>query len=596
MIVSKRQVVGLAILFSATVILAVLPFWYIVHTAGDSWQGILPAGYVADSDFYILRMVKGADNFPFGNNPFIIEQAKDSNPALSVADYIGSIPYKAGLSILGSVIFNAIFWNLVFVFLLWLLLRQLGIKSNWSFYLIPVIYFNVYGSMIRPVVAEIVLPFFVFFLLMFLVWLKKFTKLNSFIFAVSIAGTLYIYPYSWQVAFAALAFCFLWMLKNQKWSEAKLLIVIIGGSLVIGFPAVFSIYSITTNPLFPKLLEYVGSIKTHLPSALSFQLGRWIVINSFLWFIAVRFVSKLKDDKNFQFPRVFIMSVGFGILAVLMSPVITGRDGAIGDHVGRELFFWLSISTTTLAYFLFSRNGFYQLKFWKKAAIFLLLVLNFMPVLKHSKRSIIQPFNADEARIVAAQDYAKPIEWLDKYDNSPSVVWADGDISNYIPTHSKFYTLGYIDAIYQYWVNKSEIQERVLLSIYFQEITPEALDNTTLTGNRYMRQFTDLGWKLRVCGVLNFLRFSSKCYPKTSGLTFDELVSQKNEELQNLLEKNNTEVRPYISELLKKYNVNYAIKDLVGGNKNFNIQQFKNAEEIYNDGRFVIYFFSIFKL
>ena len=106
-----------------------------------------------------------------------------------------------------------------------------------------------------------------------------------------------------------------------------------------------------------------------------------------------------------------------------------------------------------------------------------------------------------------------------------------------------------------------------------------------------MRQFTDLGWKLRVCGVLNFLRFSSKCYPKTSGLTFDELVSQKNEELQNLLEKNNTEVRPYISELLKKYNVNYAIKDLVGGNKNFNIQQFKNAEEIYNDGRFVIYGF-----
>ena len=591
MTISKKQAIGLTIILSATVFAVIWPFVYIIKTAGSHWQGILPAGYVADSDFYILRMVKGTDNFPFGNNPFILENAGDTNPALSIADYLGAIPHKAGLSVLGAVVFNAVFWNLILVFLLWLFLKQLGIKDNWSFYLIPAVYLNIYGAMVRPVVAEIVLPFFLFFLLMFLVWLKRPTKQNSLVFALSIAGVLYIYPYSWQFAFAALGFYFLWLLKNHNWSQAKLLVIVIGGALIVGLPAVLSIYKIMTNALFPELLENVGSIQTRFPSELSFQLARWVIINSILRLSVARLMPTHGEDKGFRYSRVFLMSIGFGMLAVLMSPFITGRDGAIGDHTGRELFFWLSISTTTIAYLVFSHRDFFKLSFSIKAVIILFIAVNLIPVIKHSQRSIFQPFNADRTRIIAAQDYAKPIEWLNQYDDKPSVVLADGDIGSYFPIYSKFYTLDYIDAVYQYWVNKSEVQERVLLSSYFKELTLEELGTTTLIGNRYMRQFPDLEWKMRICKMFNFLRSTNECHPKTSSFTFDDLTFQKNEEIQNLMEKYNKEIKPNINQLLKKYSVKYVIKDLLKGDPDFRVEKFKNIEEIYNDGRFVIYKF-----
>ena len=587
-IISKKQLISFSILFIITAFWAAIPIVYIVYSVGDRWQGVIPDGYVRDNEFYMVRMVKGTQNFPFGNNPFFIERAKDTNPALSIADYLAALPLKAGLSLTATLIFNSVFWNLIFVYLLWLFLKQVGIRNNWAFYLIPPIYLEVYGAMIRPVVLQTVLPFFTFFLLGFATWLKKPTLLNNLVFAVGIAGTLYIYPYTWQIAFSILGVSFLWFLKNRQWARAKSELKIICLALIIAFPAVYALYKIFSNPLFPDLLKNVGSIKTHFPSRLSFTLGRWVITSSFLWYLTARFTS-LKEDKDFKFLYSFLLIIGFGIIIVLMSPIITGRDGAIGDHVGRELYFWLAISTSILAYLVFARSNLFQLQFYKKMIIVLLLIVNLAPVVKHYKRSLLQPFYATRSKTLLVQDYAKPIAWLHEYDKNPRVVWADGPIGSFVPILSRHYNMHPPDLAYQYWVPMPEMRERYLISEYFTDPKFLAKGSTISLGHSYVRRLDDLNWKSDLCGIFKIMGFD-RCNPKSSGLTLAQVKSLKDEDIKNLIEKNNKEIKPNIDELLRKYQVTYAIKDKLNKN-NFNVEKLKNVTEIYNDSRFIIYEF-----
>lgn len=589
MVISKKQLVSLLPLFIITGLCATAPIIYIIYSAGAHWQGIIPAGYVGDSEFYMARIVKGTQSFPFGNNPFFIEHTESTNPALSVADYLAAIPLKAGLSLTATLIFNSVFWNLILIYLLWLFLRQIGVKDNWIFCLIPMIYLEVYGAMIRPVVLQTVLPFFTFFILGFVTWLKKATRLNNLIFAVSIAGTLYIYPYTWQVAFSILGVSFLWFLKNHKWARAKSEFKIIGLALIIAFPAVYALYEILSNSLFLDLLKNVGSIKTHFPSKLSFTLGRWVITSSFLWYLVNRFTS-LKEDKDFKFLYSFLLIMGFGILVVLMSPIITGKDGAIGDHVGRELYFWLAISTSLLAYLVFTRSNLFSLQFYRRFIIILLLVINLVPVVKHYRRSVLQPFHIERSRTISVQDYAKPIAWLHEYDKNPRVVLADGPIGSFVAIFSRHYNTSPPDVAYQYWISRSEMQERYLVSEYFTDITPEFLakGSTVPLGLSYVRRFDDLKWKSELCEMFKLVL--NKCIPTSSGLTLSQVRALQDEDIKNLIEKNDKEIKPNINELLRKYQVTYAVKDKLNGG-NFNVERLKNIKEIYNDGRFVIYEF-----
>lgn len=584
MIIFTKQLIIFLVLIG---IFALAPILYVIYSAGNSWQGIIPDGYVGDSDFYMVRMVKGTQSFPFGNNPFFIEHTESSNPALSIADYLAAIPLKVGLSLTATLIFNSVFWNLILVYLLWLFLRQVGIKDNWIPCLIPAIYLEVYGAMIRPVVLQTVLPFFAFFILGFVIWLKKPTILNNLIFAISIAGTLYIYPYTWQVAFSMLGVSFLWFLKKHEWVRARSELKIIGLALVIAFPAVYALYEIFSNPLFPELLKNVGSIRTHFPSRLSFTLGRWVIINSFLWYLVARLTS-LKEDKDFKFLYSFLLIMGLGILIVLMSPVITGKDGAIGDHVGRELYFWLATSTSLLGYLIFTRSNLLSLPSYKKSIIILFLVINLVPVIKHYRRSLLQPFHATENKTLSVQNYAQPIAWLNEYDKNPRVVWVDGPVGSFIPIFSRHYNLESPDVAYQYWMPISEMQERYLVSKYFTDLTPDFLAKsfTVPLGHSYVRRLDDLNWKLELCEMFKWVL--NNCTPTSSGLTLSQVELAKETDIKNLIDKNNKEIKPHINELLRKYQVAYAIKDKLN-NSNFNVERLKNIKEIYNDGRFIIY-------
>lgn len=589
MIVSKKQIIASAVILAATVLASVLPFIFMMNVAGPSWKGVIPAGYVADSEFYIVQMIKGTELLPFGNNPFFIERASEFNPALIVADYIAAVPLKLGLSLIVTLIFNSIFWNVVFVIFLGLFMRQLGIRTNWIFYLIPLVFMSVYGAMIRPVVWQTVLPFFMFFLYAFSVWIERQSLISGIFLAVGIAATLYVYPYTWQITFLMLGMYFVWFLIKRKWPMIKSGLLIVVLALILASPALFYLYKVISNSLFPEFLKNIGSVKTHLPSEISLELVRWVVINIFLWHLAAKFIFRLKKNKKFDLARGLLSVHGLAIFILALSPIISGRDGAIGDHLGRELFFWLSMSTAIASYYILSESGFKKLAWSRKTVILLLLLVNIFPVLKHYKRSLFQPFQKSKDEIIATQDYAKPIAWLGGYDQNPAVVWASPNIAGLIPIYSKNYSLEPPDLAYQYWNNKKEIQERYLVSQYFNEINPKLLETTAALGHSYVRRFDDLRWKIKLCQKLKFIMFE-QCIPKSSGLTLSELAFQKDKDISNIMKLNEKEIRPNIVGLLKKYRVAYVVKD-IKNDPGFKVEKFKNIKEIYNDGRFAIFEF-----
>lgn len=569
------------ILFALTAITASLPIVYAINSAGENWRGIMPL-FATDVNFYLAKLVKGTFNFPFGNNPFFLEHINNINATPSVADYISAVPYKFGLSLPNTLILNAILWHCIFVYLLYLILKRLGVKNNWNFWLIVPAYISVYGMILKPAVLQVVMPFFLFFLLALLHWLDASTKNRNILLALGLAGTIYIYPYTWQISCVSLGLVFLWLLKKQDWQKAGSLIKVSLCGLLLALPVIWYMYQEITHPLFSDIVERSGSINTHLPSITSFYAGRWIFTGLGLWYLAMYFWPDLKKDREFKTAFYFFGLIGSAILLILMSPIISGRDAMIGTHLSREVFFWLSLSVGCAVYFIFQKTDFKRKVNYKTFFVLVFVVINIVPLLRQYERSLKQPFQTSAEEAIQIQDFAEPMAWLDRYDSTPGVIWANSEISTYVSFVSRHYVLTLL--AHQYFVDVLELQERQLVARYFSDNTPQLIeqDYEILFGYNYEQESINFNLRSWICKKTGFIFCND--------LGASVLLLEKEKNIQNLFQYNKEYVRPNIYELLKKYHVTYAVKD-IKNDRDLQFDKLKNTKEIYNDGRFIIYKF-----
>lgn len=565
--------------------ISIMPILHVRLAIGAAWQGIMPP-YVTDGLFYFIQIVKGTTHIPFGNTPFFLEHANDINASPIAALFIAAIPLKLGLSFTPALVLGLIIWNLIFVYLLKILLEQLYVRRPWVWWLVVPIYLEVYWMMVRPAVLSVVFPFFLLFLISLIRWFKDPKRSASIFLVFSFAATFYIYPYTWQVSGTTVAFIFLLFLMQKNWSRLKNLFVIGLGSFVLASPALVYIYREVSHPLFTDFISRAGSIQTHLPSPQSFYIARWIILNLAIWLGIRRLIPELKNNTDFTHAWRIITSVGLAILLLLMSPIITGRDAVIGEHLTREMYLWLSISSCVLLYFVWSQIGLLQQKFNKKFVIAGLMVIIFIPVLMQYKRSVLPELVIDRSEAIYIQRYAAPIAWLDKHEPMPVVVWANPNISNYVLIYSRHYVLipGQ-DLANQYFVSGSEIQERYLTSRYFKNVDSKLVMNEydTALGSSDINQMSNLNLKFKLCLLFKLQRLSI-C--DSGVLTF--LQADRDRKIQDLIVENNKIVRPHIYDFLKKYQVAYVVKDLLRDN-NFHIEKLKNTKEVYNDSTIAIY-------
>ncbi|MBX4190263.1 hypothetical protein KW791_03155 [Candidatus Parcubacteria bacterium] len=562
-------------------IAAALPFGLLLKSI-DNWQGIMP-NYVTDANFYFTRIAKGTDSFPFGNNPYFIEHLTDINATPSVADPLASIPLKLGVPFAATMIFNAVFWNILFVIILYFLIKRLGVRGYWPHIFSLLIYFEVYWLAVRPAIMEVVFPFFAVFLLALVNWLQKQTRGRELLLSAAFAATFYVYAYTLEVSSVILIFIGLYTLWTQDWDKLKSIIRVGFGAFILGLPVFIYIYKEISHPLFSEFISIrAGSIQTHLPSLVAFQLARWIILNLFAWFIARKFIANLRNSKEFSLSYLIVSCMGLGLLALLMSPLIIGRDTVIGEHISREIYLWLSLFAPLLVYFVIKHEQIVLSK--QKIFIYGLLLLNLVPVFAQYKRSVLPLFRIDRKEANYVQSYAPPLKWLESKESRPVVVWADSTLSDYILVYSKHYVLlpGLNNNPTQYFVSDSELRERYILSSYFDQLDSVKIkrDYAIAVGNVDSIQIANVQFRLKLCQIFHMT--SRACDPGV----LNKLESIRDDKINKIIAESN-QIKPKEAELLKKYRVKYVIKDLQKDSQ-FHPEQLGGAQ-VYNDGNFAIY-------
>src|SRR3989344_2717425 len=585
----KNKLTKLAILVLVVGLISIMPILHARIAIGPAWQGMMPS-YVTDGLFYFIQIVKGTAHIPFGNTPFFIEHANDINASPTAALFLASIPLKLGLSFTQALILGLIIWNLIFVYLLKILLEQLGTRRLWAWWLVGPIYLEVYWMMVRPAVLSAVFPFFLLFLIGLTRWLKKPERPAAIFLAFSFAATFYIYPYTWQVSGGTLVFILLLFLTQKDWSRLKGLLIIGLGSFILALPAFIYIYREISHPLFADFISHAGSIKTHLLSPQSFYIGRWIILNLIVWSGVMKLVPGIKNNLDFIRTWRLVIPTGLAILVLLLSPILTGRDAVIGEHLTREMYLWLAISSYMLLYFVWNHANLIPKRSGKMIMVVGLLTLTFVPVLAQYKRSVLPELKIDGPEAIYIQRYAAPIAWLDKKESKPTVIWANPDISSYTLIYSRHYVLvSGQDLANQYFVSGQEIRERYLASRYFKNVDSKSIMNEydAALGSSDINQTSNLNFKLKLCKLFKLQRLAS-CDPEA----LVRLKAIRDRKIQDLIIENNRIVRPHIYDFLKKYHVTYAIKDL-SRDQDFHIETLKNSKEVYNDGSIAIYYLTI---
>ncbi len=562
--------------------LGALPIIHLVYSIGSSWDGVIPS-YISDSLFYFTRISKTAENFPLAGNHYFLEHKGDLQPVFSMAETFIALPMKFGLSFNVALILSLILFNVFFAFILYKYLRKFC-GFGWSLIFASIIYIQSYGMMVRPVIMETVLPFFILFHLSFLNWfLEPSRRRNQIFLAITVGLSFYIYSYLWQIVLANILIYGFWLLLNRKKAELIALLKTMALAILIALPVLIYSYSAISLPDYWENAKRIGLVITHLPSIEAYYYGRWLVLGILLWL-----VIRPSLDKNTSRTAFVTMVVGsLAILSVILSNIITGKDADIARHAGRFVAPWFTL-VFLLGFYWVGKFKVWRNSLYKAAILAIIFILGIIALFSNLPRSLLPPFNTAGEEAIYVQSYKRPLEWLNHNTNEPKVILANNSISLYVPYLSKHYVLfpGLLN-FHFYRMTDNEVRERYLISrsAYNKRLGPELIEEEYpyYAGAYYDYKNKDLGLRNKICMYFGISKSSFCEYDIATEL---EIEKRKNQE--SLMNLYNSEIKTDLQSYLEKYEISYVIKDREA-DVEFNLRLIDNSRLVYDDGRFMIY-------
>jgi len=556
---------------------SVLPILWIRHTLGSNWRGVIP-NYITDSTFYFDRINKTIMDFPISGNHYYLEHRFDSQPAFSIAEAVVALPMKFGISFNGGLLLGFVVASVIFAIFTYKFLRNL-VNRLGAIILTSLVYVVSYGGLVRPVIMEIILPAFIFFNWVMFSWLLRPDKKRYGIFlGAAIAGAFYLYSYLWQVVVITVILMELYLLITKQWGKFFGLLKIFSLSLILAAPAILDTIKVSfLSSGYWENMQRVGFVATHLPPIEAYYYGRWLIVAGLIWVIL--FIKQLKDKTVTAW---YFLIVSAAIFLALVSNVITGKDFLIATHVNRFVITWFALILGLEIYYFITLKLWHG-KIYTTILVSFLILAGSMTIFSEMKRSVIPPFSLSYSVAVAVQDYRAPLAWLDAHEPEPKVIWAGDSISKYVPYLSKHYVLypGLLNALL-YIMPDSEIQERYLVSRYFQNPNLETLrqEYVFYAGSYFDYKMNDLDLRRNLCAVVKLN--NNFCQEQL----VQSLVSQKDRDIMITYQLNKASIRPHIQEYLKKYHVSYFIRDI---ELEPSPARSVPMVSVYSDGRFEIY-------
>lgn len=560
-----------------------------MYRLGPAWQGVVP-NYVTDTAYYSVQIKEAADGLPLTANPFFLEHNRDRAPAFFLANAIAALPMRLGSSFAVGLLIGLAIANVLLIWLLYILFKRLGVSERWSLVLPFVVYADVYGMMVRPVIMSLVLPALTFFYLALWRWLEDHqSKKNQLLLVAATVLSFYIYPYLYQIVTVTLGLVFIYLVFGRDLPKVKSFFKILSFMLAGILPSVIYTWQTASQPFYWDWMRRMSYLSTHLPSPETYYYGRWFILMMPLWIFL--FVLRRWQHAHQISWKVFnyFTIAGAAIFVVLISNVLTGRDFDIGNHVNRFLIFWFSLSLAAISYFTIAQLKLRQLRLWQKIVLLGLFGVTGSIFLRQIPRSVFVPFQTDMAQAKYIQTYKEPIEWLDRDSQEFAVVWANGGISNYVPVFSKHYVLfpGMLNFLV-YLTPSPEVEERYLISRYFETPDRVLLEKEFSfyggVGLEYERR--NASWKSTLCRNLRLDLIIGDC-----GRFEREVQQQTDKEKKTLVDKMlglNIAIRLQIYQELKKYHVAYIVKDL-SRDLDWHPEKIKNTLQVYNNGKFAVF-------
>lgn len=581
-----KRYLPLILLVVFAVVLALAPAVQIFFQTKGAWRGVIPE-YPKDALLYFARMMQVAHGYPFMGNPYIWEYRMA--PALSffVADWLTAVPLLLGISFTATVLFNIVFWSVLFCIICYLLFLKLELKPWQSVFAAGLSYTQVYWLMLRPVVMQTVFPAYLVFLLAYLLWFKFPASKKRIIFlAVASAIAFYIYTFLWQIVAVSFVFTYAYLIIKKRWEGVRSLIISNSVAAILAFPMLMYTIKQSASSFYWETLLRVNLVYTRLPTPEVYYYGRWVVLAIVLCLI-FRFIdSKQMDSSKKRDLFVAVCITGLSLLAASVSNVVLNKEVDTASHIGRFTVLWFSVVFCALIPLFWSRlskNN--QISLPKKVIIGILLLGVSFGYIRNSFRATSFS-NVVHLDVVSIQDYAGPLNWIDKNVSSEQVVWIlNPKIDVYVPILTHNYTLFDLNAD-EYLMPSDEIIERYMVSHYFDNLSLADIkrDYSEYAGAGERAQYQAHNRWVSVCDMFLLQKLAYTCG------NIETEISYKGEQyFSELQDRYMRQIVPNIRSELAKYHVSYILVDTKTDQFKKPLKSIGLLTLVYKDDTFEIY-------
>jgi hypothetical protein len=531
-------------------------------------------------------------------NPFFLEHSKEIAPAFFVADWFAALPLLFGFSFNFTIIFNLFFWSAVFALLLYLLLRQFNLPGLFCLLGTVLAYIVAYRLMFRPVSMQTVYPFFLLFLLAFIIWYKNYSNKKRIVFLVlSTTAAFYAYTHLWQIVlvFVLLTIGYFYLIGDRK--RALNLFIIIFISHILSIPLIVYTIKQVTSTYYWESMERGGLVYTHLPAANVFYSGVWVLLALLFFALAYFWMKEFRDDEDYKNLFVFSALSGLAMLLTSVSNIVTGKEMENSQHIERFIGVWLVIVFVGLVFCLLrNKAGLRGLIIWQRLILFVLFlfclagIIRYVRVLGGSNFFLfyISRIGNQQANITA-QNYSGVLGWLENNEKEQKVIWVipySSSINNYLTVLTKHYSL-FAASGENYLVSQKEVEERYLTVNYFNNLSQGNIENAFRdyggTGNAVHR-FKTHNRQVKICQILHLNLFNYDCAQEVA----DATSFKGKQYFIDLYNQYKNEITPNINRELKKFNISYILVDKAN-NPSIDAARITGLNIVYQDKDFIIY-------
>lgn len=539
----------LFLLVVATLAFSLVPVADVYRAVGTEWRGVPPV--YTDEEYYYARIKEVKDGYPFIGNPYLYEHRGDMAPTFFVTDWLASLPLLAGLSLSAALVVNFSLWSVLFSLSAFLLLREFRLGTRFAALGALLLYLQSYLWVLRPVSLQQVFPFFFLLLFAALRWYRSPGDRRAQLLLAGAAGaTFYLYLYLFQIAVVAFGLLLIVLCVRKDWERLRHLVfpAVLGSLLAL--PAIVYTAFQLKHPFYWEMAERITLVYTHLPTAEVVYSGGWVVL-----IIALLALVHRNIPESVRPTFLMLSLFGAALVVAQASNLITGQEAETAVHVKRFVIPWLGLCLAALVSWLgfVSLRGTFRVIFYGAMAILVAVNIHFIAIPNFSANA------AQDARARDIQALAGPLEYLERSETGPVVVWAvrpRSDDAYYIPALTKHYVL-YAHPSMWHLVGNDEIMERYLLANYVQGVTKERLiDDMSAYGGPALawHRANTVNREVRLCKLLRLDAFGRPC---GETVTSETLVGAAY--FDALLARNESHIRPHVRELLEKYHVAYIL-------------------------------------